>query len=209
MPRWTRRLRRTSSAVTTCFRSTTSVSLGWTRALLSAACTTPRGRFRPCASAQAPVRDAPAADDSGSSRPTLGQRSLREGGAGTPGCSRSQRAGSRLELKASAGGHHRRPAHVDGGDDLFRVDPLQVPRFCRDVRHVPEPDAGSRSGVCPGRAFSDVSLRLKSRCCDSSWLLWKVAGSSRERASTVTSGCVFSGVQTGVHSGPCLTPSLS
>jgi hypothetical protein len=36
MPRWTRRLRRTSSAVTTCIRSTTSVSLGWTRALLSA-----------------------------------------------------------------------------------------------------------------------------------------------------------------------------
>jgi hypothetical protein len=47
--------------VTTCFRSTTSVSLGWTRALLSAVCTTPRGRFRPCASVQVPVRDAPAA----------------------------------------------------------------------------------------------------------------------------------------------------
>ena len=36
MPRWTGRLRHTSSALTTCFRSTTSVSLGWTRALLSA-----------------------------------------------------------------------------------------------------------------------------------------------------------------------------
>ena len=30
---------------------------------LSAACTTPRGRSRPCASAQDPVRDAPPADD--------------------------------------------------------------------------------------------------------------------------------------------------
>src|SRR4051794_33941866 len=40
--------------------------------------------------------------------------------------SRDSRVRVASELKSGGGGHHRRPAGVNGGDDLFRVDALQV-----------------------------------------------------------------------------------
>ena len=39
-----------------------------------------------------------------------------------------------LELQAGAGGHHRRAPGVDGGDDLFGVDALQVDRGGAEIR---------------------------------------------------------------------------
>jgi hypothetical protein len=42
--------------------------------------------------------------------------------------------GPRSEPEPGAGGHHRRTAHVDGGDDLFGIDSLQVDRGCTEVR---------------------------------------------------------------------------
>ena len=37
------------------------------------------------------------------------------------------------ELESGGGGHHRRPPGVDGGDDLFGVDALQVDRGRAEV----------------------------------------------------------------------------
>jgi hypothetical protein len=38
-----------------------------------------------------------------------------------------------IRAEAGTGGHHRRPTHVDGRDDLLGVDPLQVDRGGAEV----------------------------------------------------------------------------
>jgi hypothetical protein len=135
MPRWTRRLRRTSCAVTTCFRSTTSVSLGWTRALLSAACTTPRDRFRPCASAQVPVRDAPAADELRERRSIRRRRLLRPRGAGVR-AGRSVAPGARPQQPRSGPVLGRSHLGVSGRGERDAVS-WRVPLRSRLLGHGP------------------------------------------------------------------------
>ena len=54
------------------------------------------------------------------------------------------------ELESSAGGHHRRPPRVDGGDDLLRVDALEV-------------DAGGAEVGMPELALDDVGRHALAR----------------------------------------------
>jgi hypothetical protein len=58
------------------------------------------------------------------------------------------------------------------------------PRFCRGVRHVPGSDAGSRSGVCPGKGIlgrdagpaSPAAGRGRSAGASSTWLTTRWSG---------------------------------
>ncbi len=85
------------------------------------------------------------------------------------------------ELESGGGGHHRRPPGVDGGDDLFGVDALQVdpaPRgamrreMTEDTSHPcrlecrPRADAAARRSWGPPRARDRAPWGEASRRCD-------------------------------------------